>query len=85
MEELKTTFKQQLIEALNLEDITPDDIDSSAPLFGDGLGLDSIDALEVILVLEKHYGIRLENTAEAKSIFYSVDTLVDYIAVNQNK
>lgn len=83
MEELKLKFKQQLIEALNLEDITPEDIESSAPLFGDGLGLDSLDALEIIIILEKEYNIRLENTTDAKAIFYSVDTLVEYISQNQ--
>ncbi len=83
MEALKQEFKEKLIEALNLEDITPEDIDSSAPLFGDGLGLDSIDALEIILILEKVYGIRLENAAAAKEIFYSVDTLAAYIQANR--
>lgn len=73
-------LKERLIEALNLEEITPEDIDNEAPLFGEGLGLDSIDALEIILILEKDYGIRLENPAEAKPIFYSVKTLADYIA-----
>lgn len=79
MQELKQLLKEQLIEALNLEDITPEDIDSADPLFGEGLGLDSIDALEIILVLEKHHGVRIENPAEAKSIFYSIDTLVKFI------
>ena len=85
MEELIQNLKEQLIEALNLEEITPDDIDAEAPLFGDGLGLDSIDALEIILILEKNYGIRLENTAEAKPHFYSVKTLAEYILANQQK
>ena len=56
MEQLIKELKQHLIEELNLEEITVDDIDTDAPLFGDGLGLDSIDALEVILILEKYYG-----------------------------
>jgi acyl carrier protein len=84
-EEIIQKLKEQLIEALNLEEITPDDIDPDAPLFGDGLGLDSIDALEIILILEKNYGIRLENTAEAKPLFYSVRTLAEYIVANSNK
>jgi acyl carrier protein len=83
MTQLQEEFKVKLIEALNLEDITPDDIDSSAPLFGEGLGLDSIDALEIVLILEKSYGIRLENPSEAKEIFYSVDTLCNYIDSNR--
>ncbi len=60
MEELIDKLKVELIEALNLEEITPEDIDSEAPLFGDdGLGLDSIDALEIILILERNYGIKV--------------------------
>ena len=74
-------LKQQLIEALNLEDMTPDDIDTEMPLFGaTGLGLDSIDALEIILLLEKNYGIRIENSGDGKTIFFSVATIADYIA-----
>lgn len=85
MEELKQELKERLIEALNLEEITPADIDSAAPLFGDGLGLDSIDALEIILILEKSYGIRLENPATAKEIFFSVDTLAQFISQNKKQ
>lgn len=80
MEELVKELKQQLIEELNLEEITPEEIDTEAPLFGDeGLGLDSIDALEIILILERNYGIKIENPAEGKEIFYSVSTLARYI------
>lgn len=79
-------LKEALIEALNLEDITPDEIDNEAPLFGDeGLGLDSIDALEIILVLERNYGIRIANPTEGKSIFYSIRTLAEFIAANRTK
>ena len=67
MDELIEKLKAQLIDALNLEEITPEDIDPEAPLFGeDGLGLDSIDALEIILLLDKDYGIKLKNPAEGK-------------------
>lgn len=79
MEQLKTQLKQQIIEALNLEDITPEDIDNAAPLFGDGLGLDSIDALEIILILEQNYGIHIANAADARPIFKSIDTLAEFI------
>ena len=67
MEELKEILKKQIIEALSLEDMSPADIDDAAPLFGDGLGLDSIDALELIVLMEKQYGIRLSNPAEGRS------------------
>ena len=82
--ELMDEVKGKLIEELNLEEITPEDIDNEAPLFGDeGLGLDSIDALEIILILEREYGIKIENPSEGKQIFYSVRTLADYIIANR--
>ncbi|WP_018108795.1 phosphopantetheine-binding protein [Bacteroides propionicifaciens] len=83
MNQLIQTLKEQLIEALNLEDITPEDIETSAPLFGDGLGLDSIDALEIILILEREYGIKIDNLENAKEVFYSVQTLADFIDKNR--
>ena len=79
MEELILKIKEQVIEVLNLEDIEPADIDTDAPLFGDGLGLDSIDALELIVLLEKHYGIKIEDPKDGKKIFYSIRTIAEYI------
>lgn len=84
MNNLKEELKAQIIEQLNLEDLTPADIKNEAPLFGDqGLGLDSIDALEFIVLLDTNYGIKIADPGEAKEIFYSVDTLSDYIAKNR--
>ena len=81
MEDLIQNLKEQLIEELNLEEITPEEIDTDTPLFGnEGLGLDSIDALEIILLLEKYYGIRITDPKEGKDIFYSVRTLAEYIS-----
>lgn len=86
MEQLMQELKEALIESLNLEDITLEEIENDAPLFGDeGLGLDSIDALEIILILERNYGIRIANPAEGKSIFYSVRTLAEFITANRTK
>ena len=85
MEELILELKQEIIKALNLEDMTPDDIDENAALFGDGLGLDSIDALELIVLLEKKYGIKLASPAEGKAIFKSVATMADYVAEHRTK
>ena len=79
MEDLILKLKEQIIEALNLEDMEADEIESEEPLFGDGLGLDSIDALEMIVLLEKHYGIKIENPKEGQKIFFSVRTLAEYI------
>lgn len=83
MEALIEEIKQNLIEALNLEDITPADIDTDAPLFGEGLGLDSIDALEIILILERNYGIKIENTTATRPVFKSVRSLAEYVAKNR--
>ncbi len=79
MEELIEQLKKQIIEQLNLEDLEPEDIDPEEPLFGDGLGLDSIDALELIVLLEKQYGIKIENPKDGQKIFYSVSTMAKFI------
>ncbi|MDD6518273.1 MAG: phosphopantetheine-binding protein [Prevotella sp.] len=85
MEELIKELKQHIISALNLEDMSLDDIDADAPLFGEGLGLDSIDALELIVLMEKQYGIRLASPAEGKQIFKSVRTMAEYVSKNRKK
>ncbi len=85
MENLVQELKEQIIEALNLEEITPDEIDANAPLFGEGLGLDSIDALELIVLMERNYGIKLKNAKEGKDIFTSVQTMAEYISQNKTK
>ncbi len=86
MDELIRQLKEQIIDVLNLEEMTPDDIDDQASLFGeDGIGLDSIDALELIVLLEKEYGIRLANPSEGKAIFKNVATIADYVSMNRKK
>lgn len=85
MEELVNELKQEIIESLNLEDITPDDIDADAPLFGSGLGLDSIDALELIVMLEKKYGIKLQDPSKGKEVFKSVNVMAKYVTENRKK
>ncbi|MDR3217872.1 MAG: phosphopantetheine-binding protein [Dysgonamonadaceae bacterium] len=77
-------LKTHIIEELNLEELTPDEMDIDAPLFGnEGLGLDSIDVLELILILEKYYGLKVGTPEEGKQIFRSVRTIADYITANQ--
>lgn len=85
MENLVLELKKEIIEVLNLEDVKPEDIDSDAPLFGDGLGLDSIDALELIVLMEKNYGIKLNNANEGREIFKSVKTMAEHIQKNRTK
>ena len=85
MEELILELKKKIIHALNLEEMSPDDIDTDDALFGEGLGLDSIDALELIVLMEKDYGIKLANPAEGKAIFKSVRTIAEYVSQNRKK
>lgn len=85
MEELIEELKEKIIESLNLEEMVPSDIDADAPLFGEGLGLDSIDALELIVLMERNYGIKLADAKEGKVIFQSVRTMAEYIEKNRTK
>ncbi len=78
-----TELKSQIIAALNLQDITPEQIDDEASLFGGGLGLDSIDALELVVMLEKNYGIVIKDIEEGRPAFRSVRTLADFIDARQ--
>jgi acyl carrier protein len=79
MEQLVTDLKQQIITQLNLLDKKPEDIDADAAIFGDGLGLDSIDALEIIVLLERNYGIQVQNADEMRPHFQSIRTLATYV------
>lgn len=83
MEQLTNELKELIIESLKLQGTTLGDIDNDAPLFGDGLGLDSIDALELIVLLQQHYGIKIKNAEEGKSVFQSVKTMAEFIEKNR--
>ena len=85
MEALKQELKENIIEQLNLEDISIEEIGDNDPLFGDGLGLDSIDALELIVMLDKDYGIKLTDPKEGKAIFESIEIMANYIKINRTK
>jgi acyl carrier protein len=85
MEALKQELKGKIIEVLNLEDIAVEDVNDDDALFGDGLGLDSIDALELIVMLDKDYGIKLVDPKEGKTIFQSIETMAGYITANRTK
>ena len=85
MKQLIEELKKEIIEVLNLEDMTPEDIDENAPLFGEGLGLDSIDALELIVLMEKNYGIKLQSADQGKEIFKSVRVMAEYIKEHRTK
>lgn len=83
--ELKEQLKRQIIQFLNLTDLTPADIKDDEPLFGDGLGLDSIDSLEMIVLLKKEYGIDIKDPREGRKVLVDVATIADYIQANSAK
>ena len=76
------TLKEQIIERLNLKDLKPENIGDDEPLFVEGIGLDSIDALELIVLLQQEYNIKLSNAEEGPQVFHSVRTMADYITAN---
>lgn len=85
MERLIDELKKQIIEVLSLEDVQPEDIDNDSPLFGEGLGLDSIDALELIVMMEKVYGIKIKDPSAGKEIFKSINTMASFVKDNRTK
>ena len=79
-DDLVSDLKTRIIQALNLQDLQPDALDTETPLFSDdGLGLDSVDALEMVVMVERDYGVSIDDKDEAKSVFASVGVLADYI------
>jgi acyl carrier protein len=86
MEALILKLKKEIMDILNLEEVTPEDIGPDDPLFGEGLGLDSIDALEIMVLLEKNYGLKIEDPkTEGPKIFYSLRTLAEFVRDQQKK
>lgn len=85
MSDLRTELKKSIIEQLNLEELEVEDIADDEALFGDGLGLDSIDALELIVLLEKDYGITLNEPQQGKEIFISIERMAEYIEAHRTK
>lgn len=75
----KEKLKKILITDLNLEELTPEEIDDNAPLFGEGLGLDSLDAVELVVIIQKHFGIEIKDMEEGREAFKSVESLAAYI------
>jgi acyl carrier protein len=85
LEESIAKLKFLVIKQLNLEDLNPEDIDAKAPLFGEGLGLDSIDALELIVLMDREYGIKINDPAEGKKIFISIEHMARFIEANSTR
>jgi acyl carrier protein len=82
MEQLIAKLKAEIIEVLNLSELAPESIDAEAPLFVEGLGLDSIDALELIVLLEKKYGLKIGTAEEGKKVLRSVRSMAEFIREN---
>jgi len=82
MEQLVQKLKEEIITSLNLSEMKPENIDEKAPLFVDGLGLDSIDALELTVLLEKKYGLKIKTSDEGKKVLYSVRSMAEFIRKN---
>ena len=76
---IKEQLKKIIVEELNLEDVTPEEIEDDTPLFGEGLGLDSLDAVELVVLLEKHFGISVKNIDEGREAFQSINTLAAFV------
>ncbi len=83
--ELKTQLKKQIVEFLNLLSVKPEDIKDDEPLFGEGLGLDSIDSIELIVLLNREYGIVIEDPKEGRKVLVDINTMADYIEKNRKK
>ncbi len=84
MDELLTELKQRIVEHLEIDDVSPEEIGADDPLFVEGLGLDSIDAVELVVMVERHYAIKLEQMETAKAAFQSVRTLAEFITANRS-
>jgi acyl carrier protein len=84
-DELKLELKQNLVEWLSLEDVVAEEIDDEAALFGEGLKLDSLDAVELVVMLHRNYGIRPKDVGDKKAIFTSIETLATYVHEHRNK
>ncbi len=80
---LKEQLKKVIVEELNLEDVDPGEIDDNAPLFGEGLELDSLDAVELVVQLQTHFGVEITSMEQAKPVFQSIETLARFIEENQ--
>lgn len=81
--EIRKKLKELLVENLSLEDVSPEEIKDDDILFGEGLGLDSLDAVEIVVLLQRNFGLEVKDMKEGRKIFYSIDTLANYVYENR--
>jgi acyl carrier protein len=85
LDKLKQQLKEMLVRDLSLEDIKPEEIKDDAMLFGEGLGLDSLDAVEIVVLLQRNFGLEIKDMEKGREIFYSINTLAQYVYENMKK